>query len=74
MMNDRMIKKESLNVIGIISTGVAMISAFALVCLGFYAVLNPSNATILIDTYEKLIMALVVMMIFGFTITTITHG
>ena len=74
MMNDRMIKKESLNVIGIISMSIAPISALLLIGLGFYAMLNPANATIIIERWNGLIYGLVVTMITGFMIATITHG
>jgi len=74
MMNDRMIKKESLNVIGIISMSIAPISAFALICLGFYAMLSPTNATIIIERWNGLIYGLVVTMITGFMIATIRYG
>ena len=73
-MNDRMIKKESLNVIGIISLIIAPISAFALIGLGFYAMLNPSNAIMIIERWNGLIYGLVFAMITGFMMATIRYG
>ena len=74
MMNDRMIKKESLNVIGILSSSIAMVSAMALIGLGFYAMLSPTNATTIIEKCNVLIYGLVFTMITGFMMATIRYG
>lgn len=73
-MKDRMIKKQSMNTIAIISGTISMMCMFALIGLSFYAMLEPANATRLIEKGNDLIIGLFVLMVSGFMIATIKYG